>query len=144
MSKKKVKDLLPLVVLVMGVLATVLLSLKSFVLQPALGSKQIPGLGLAFGSKDDGLELNILNIIALLLPLAGGVLGFVKRDKVGHTLSTLVLGLGLVFIFLVKVSHTLLGSLTVSLTSIGILALVSLIVALVSSVVALLFDLKVL
>lgn len=84
-------------------LALVVLALVLMFVEPALvmgENLNVPGSGfkIIFGI-EDGMDFNVLGFIAILLLVAGGVLPFVKDDKMFSLIAAILLIVGGILIF---------------------------------------------
>lgn len=90
---KLMKDYGKVIILVIGILATVVLLLDSFIIGNA--DEATSGMDIIFGTESTFLgitakfKFNIMLFIALLLPIAAGVLGIFLNSKLGSLLGLL-------------------------------------------------------
>lgn len=150
MAKKRKKNnklmfQISLVVLIMAALATILLLLKSYELTSNNNDENtLTGIKLAFGFKEMAgpillyeLKGNMLFLVALVLPVIGGVIQLVNK-KWASLAAMLIFALGIILLFVIKDVKvvglaTFDGKLDIKLTVIGYISIVLSALAIVTS-----------
>ncbi|VEU81144.1 hypothetical protein [Haploplasma axanthum] len=131
---KKIAEFLSLIVLLLGIVATVFYFLKSYKISDEL----IEGTKLAFGSKQGNdivsgeMKFNLLLTLAFTLPAAGGLLSVIFKGRFGGFLSLIAFLASVILALVVKevsVVGTILGvsgttKVGIEIATFGILALV--------------------
>lgn len=141
-KKNMVTDILRATVLLLGVLASILLLLKSFKIELGiLGDLELEGLKVAFGDSDK-VKGNFLVALAIILPTAAGVLGFVLNNKIGNITAVLVNVVAIVLLLTLKVPLISNVSADLKLTVTGYISLVLTIINTLVSSYRLTLDLK--
>lgn len=135
-KKQSQKDLINMIsmgVLVIGIIATVLLALKSFKFSENSDYLLVSGIDVAFGKKLSSinkLNFNFLMVIALVLPVAAGVVQLLVKGRIGSISSVVLFAIALILIFTAKANHevtlivTSKTTVALKLTTIGIFAVV--------------------
>ena len=99
---KALKKWFPLISLVAGVLALVMIFLPATKIEMLGESENYNGLKVAFGNKDAGFDFSILLTLAYLLPVVGGVLAFLgakKGNKIFAYVAIACFVVGAIFLF---------------------------------------------
>ena len=99
---KALKKWFPLISLVAGVLALVMIFHTAVKFEMMGEAENYNGLTAAFGNKDKGFDFSILLTLAYVLPVAGGVLAFLgakKGNKIMAYVAIACFVVGAIFLF---------------------------------------------
>ena len=105
MAKRKNNSLvsqLGLIALLAAVLATVLLFFEGFGIKVLDEVVKLDTLKIVFGG--DGYKFNILLLVTILLPVAGGIVQLLVDNKFGSLIGIVLVVVGIVMMFNAKAS----------------------------------------